>query len=447
MSPPPRGPHGGGPGGPPPEGSPGRESPPGPGGAEAGRSRRRLADAVLALPTRRPWTLIVVSLVLALAGAWVYFFELEIVSTRGALTDPDAPFNRRWTEYQERFGGERDFMVLVLAAPSVEGDSLPPEPDPATRAAMKGVAERWAEALRERPDLFPEVTHRIEPSALGDHALLYLPVETLDRLAEGLGRLLPRADTVAGDPRASVALGQLRQLVSSIEPPDDSGEGQDGGVDRAVLRSLLETMEAGFAAFRARLEEDEEDGALPDAGALLGAIGPGELDPEGYLFVGDGRLLTVLADTREEDARSNRYASAMAWARAALDSALAPVPDSVEVEAGLTGEPALEHEEMIASQGDFARSTVLAFVLVSLLFMWAFRSVLRPGLAAICLGMSVAITFLVAWLAIGHLNVLAMVFAVILVALGIDFALHFYTHYRRFLAGGEGPIGAIGHTY
>ncbi|NIP58354.1 MAG: hypothetical protein GWM92_09635, partial [Gemmatimonadetes bacterium] len=88
---------------------------------------------------------------------------------------------------------------------------------------------------------------------------------------------------VAGDPRPSVALGQLRQLVSTIEPPGDSGDGGGSGVDREVLRSLLETLEAGFAAFRARLEDEEDGGSLPDASALLGAVGPGDLDPEGYL--------------------------------------------------------------------------------------------------------------------------------------------------------------------
>lgn len=418
------------------------------GPTDAGRPEtlaRRLEGWARTLPRRRPWTLIGATVVLALWGAWAYFFQLPIVTTRGALADPTAEHNVRWEAYQEAFQGERDFLVLVLSAPGAEEDSVPPPPDPAQRAAMKEVADRWAEAVSRRPDHFSEVIHRIEPSALGDFALLYLPYEVAEQIRTALEPLLPALETVALDPRPAVALGELRTLLSEIEAPEgEAGEDEGGGGE---VRALLGALESGFAWFRARIEDPEAEPPLPEGGALLDALPTTGLDPEGYLFVGEGRLLTVLADTEESDDRRDRYGEAIRIARAALDSALAAVPDTVRIEAGLTGEPALEHEETVASQTDFARSTALAFVLISLLFMWAFRSVLRPGLAALCLGMSIAITFGIAWVGIGHLSVLAMVFAVILVALGIDFAIHFYTHYRRGLAEGRDAPGAVEHTY
>lgn len=404
---------------------------------------RRIADVARRLPVRRPWTVVAIALLLALAGAYVYFFQLDIVATRGALADPDREFNQRWRDYQESFGGERDFLVLVLAAPRDGDDSLPPLPDAAQRTAMREVADRWARELRERPDLFPEVNHRIDPDALGEYALLYLPHRSLETLAGRLELLLPAVESAARNPTPSAILARIRGILDGLEAPADTT-----GSDAAALRGTVDALEAFFRWFRRSLEQDAGRGRVAlGSRELLGALVPGGMDPEGYLFVGEGRLLTVLADTEEDATRRNRYEPAMAYARAALDSALAPLPDSVRLEAGLTGEPALEYQETVTSQRDFGRSTVLALVLVSVLFMWAFRTVLRPGLAAVCLGMSIAMTFGVAWLAVGHLNVLAMVFAVILVALGIDFAIHFYTHYRRGLELGYGPGRAIDYTY
>ncbi len=79
--------------------------------------------------------------------------------------------------------------------------------------------------------------------------------------------------------------------------------------------------------------------------------------------------------------------------------------------------------------------------------MIAFGHLLRPALAAICLCYAIAMTFGLTWLVIGHLNLLAMVFTVILVALGIDFAVHFLTHYEAGLRNGLSPAQALRTTH
>jgi len=458
------------------------------------------------LPIVRPGTVIAVAVALALAGAYVYFNELDIVSTRGALADPSREFNRRWRAYQDAFGEERDFLVLIMSAPGGTGDGAPPEPSEAQRAAMKGVARRWAAELERRPDLFQDVIVRVPPSELGDYALLYLPLDAVKAMTTAADELFPTLEAVASDPRAATLLEEVRRMVDDLEPavgastrdaetdsgvdPDDASVGADvsdapdasrpsgsAAAPRAGSPALPRTgspalTQTGSAAARIAVLETllgwvrreiagndaAEAGVGPGArsgtatsfgvGAdAMTALGLGGVDPEGYLFIGDGRVLTALADARERPDARNRYEEVMTVGRTAVDVALSAVPDSIRLEAGLTGEPALEHEETVTSQSDFARSTAWALLLVSLLFMWAFRTVLRPGLAALCLGMSLAMTFGVAWLTIGHLNVLAMVFAVILVALGIDFAIHLFTHYQIGRESGHEPEAAVHHTY
>ncbi|MDT8367778.1 MAG: MMPL family transporter [Longimicrobiales bacterium] len=416
-----------------------------PGGSVmAGRRRAllaRISGWLHTLSIRRPRLVIGVAVVLSLAGAWIYFNELDIVSSRGALADPSEVFIQRWAAYQSAFGGDHKPLVLVMKA---VGDSAEEasegtlvEPSEAQREAMKRVADRWAAELEARPDLFPRVTLRVPLSEFGDHALLYLPLDAVEEVSKSAEAYLPTVETVAADPRASTLVEEIRRRADALDA--SSGGERSGAGEVAVLEALLGWL-------RHEVTGEAGPGGTPSA-AAFGGLGLRGIDPEGYLFVGEGRILTVLADATADTRARNAWAEVIEVATEALEVARGEIPDSVRIDLGFTGEPALQHEESVISQRDFGRSTALALLLVSLLFMWAFRTVLRPGLASICLGMSLAMTFGVAWLTIGHLNVLSMVFAVILVALGIDFAIHLFTHYQLGRESGEAPDAAIRHTY
>ncbi|MDP9347903.1 MAG: MMPL family transporter, partial [Gemmatimonadota bacterium] len=405
---------------------------------------RRVRAFVHGLAITRPWTVVLVTLALALGGAYAYFAQLEIVSNQDALTDPDLPFNRRSSAYEANFGRWQDPLILVLRAGSA-ADGAPRAPTPAEREAMKEVAACWAAELRQRHDLFLRVRERVAPAELGSWALLYLPDEEVQRLAQTTGRYLPTLAGIAAAASLSGMVGSLNEEMADV------GHAAPTGGDARGLGAALGGLEDLFRWMRKEVESPETGGAReapaakPGVAPLLrlSALGGEARDPEGYLFTSDDRLLTAVATVVGDSTRQNRFEEPLRYAREALDRALAAVPAGVEVSGGLTGRPALEQEEMVTTQRDFARASVISFVAVSLLYMWGLRSVLRPALAALCGGMSIAITFGFAWLAIGHLNVLALVFVVIVVSLGIDFAIHFYIHYREAMGEGLSPPRAI----
>ena len=101
------------------------------------------------------------------------------------------------------------------------------------------------------------------------------------------------------------------------------------------------------------------------------------------------------------------------------------------VHGGVAGIPALEYDEVVSSQSDFARGAGIALVLVSVLFVCSFGAIVRPALAALCLALSIGITFVFVWLVIGHLNLLALVFAIILVGVCI-YLFGIQTRMRRY---------------
>ncbi|MBK8980412.1 MAG: MMPL family transporter [Planctomycetes bacterium] len=404
--------------------------------------------ALSTLPIRRPRTLVALALLLAVAGGLVYATRLEIQSGRRQLSAPDRPLNQRAERFRAEFGVEEELLLCVAAAPPAElaDTSAGAAPsDPVTRVQMQDVAARWVERLRARPDWFPKLPR---PGGIdgGPYALLYLPGGAFDDFAGALDALLPSVAELARAPTLAHSFELLRGALRDAAEPADEAAAQ-----RAAAG--LEALTAGVVWLRDELarpvEAPVDRAALADH--LAAAVPLDGYDPRtGAVFVGGERLLLLPVAVRGTAGVPNEYGDALGFARAALDAALADVsaaaPSAAPLQAGFAGMPALEAEEVTTSQADFGRGAVIALVLVSLLFAAAFGSWLRPSLAAVCLGIAVGATFLFAWLAVGHLNLVAMVFAIVLVALGVDFAIHFATHYERLLHAGHAPATAIPRT-
>ena len=102
-----------------------------------------------------------------------------------------------------------------------------------------------------------------------------------------------------------------------------------------------------------------------------------------------------------------------------------------EVAMGLTGKPVLQADEMATTDEDMTRSSMIAVVLVALLFMGVMGGVKRPLLAVVALLLAIAWTFGVTTLVIGQLNLLSIVFTLILVGIGIDFGVHVVARFRE----------------
>ena len=97
---------------------------------------------------------------------------------------------------------------------------------------------------------------------------------------------------------------------------------------------------------------------------------------------------------------------------------------------GLTGRPVLQADEMETTDRDMVRGTIIALVCVLALFAMTFRRLRRPLLAGVALVVSICLTFGLVTLTIGYLTILSVVFAAMLVGLGIDFGIHLLARYQ-----------------
>ena len=117
-----------------------------------------------------------------------------------------------------------------------------------------------------------------------------------------------------------------------------------------------------------------------------------------------------------------------------------------DVKIGLTGLPVMENDEMRSSQTAMLRASLLSLFGVSCLFVAGFGGVRHPLFTVATLLLAMAWAFGYITLSIGHLNILSVAFAVILIGLGIDFGIHYVARYHQLRDRSMSPSEAILET-
>ncbi len=117
------------------------------------------------------------------------------------------------------------------------------------------------------------------------------------------------------------------------------------------------------------------------------------------------------------------------------------------VQAGLTGMIAVGRDEMVYSQQSLGYTSLIAFAAILVLLILSFRMWIAPMLAGINLIVGIIWASGVAALAVGQLNIMTSMFAVILIGLGIDFSIHLITGFTEYHEGGASIQDAMSQTF
>ena len=117
--------------------------------------------------------------------------------------------------------------------------------------------------------------------------------------------------------------------------------------------------------------------------------------------------------------------------------------DFRDIDAGVTGQKALDEDEKNLAMRDIGLATIMSLVGLAALLIVFWRGIRRPLLAVAVLVIALCVTFGLTTLFIGHLNLLSVTFAPMLLGLGIDYGVHWFARYheerRRFFASTGRP--------
>jgi hypothetical protein len=354
----------------------------------------RLRDTMLGAWGRfvasRPVPVLVACVALGVAAITLTALRLEFRAYRSELVDPELRWNRLYTRYKDHFDRWDDAIVCI------EG--------PAGDDGVDDLARRIAERLRA-DDRVIAADAGFSVSEAGPRLFAVAPepvfTETLERL------LSARRIVLAGNANEA--------LLDGLADARQAGEAQDA--------AALDDLERFLAPYLAALEGEPADFSFlrPDAPrwqALVSARG-------------SGRLRFIRVQLAETSGGIDRSADDLRWLRGRIAELIgepgSPLRDGLgsrDVAWGVTGIPAIETDETEQSIRDSTVASIVALVLITALMIAVFRGVVVPLLAAgsLLIGLSWSFAWLI--ISVGHLQLLSVVFSVILLGLGIDFALH-----------------------
>lgn len=363
----------------------------------------KLIGAVVSYGQMSPWIVLVGALALTALSGFYAAGNLKIDTDTAGMISEDLPFRQRYAAFREAFPALSDNVAIVVDA------DLPDRADEAT--------ETLAARLRADPENFPLVFSPETNPFFVRNGLLYLDREELADLSDEIAESQAFLVKLAGDP-------SLRGLAAVLT---DAVEGIDEKDQASRVATMLDRLTAVAVAVG-----DGKESALSWR-ALIG----GQQD--------DGSTRRVIITQPRVDFSSlSPAAEAMDRIRGiARDAGLTP---EAGVTVRLTGGVVISTEELESVTTGATNAGLVSLVLVTLLLAWGIRSLrLVLGiLAALIVGLVWTAGFTT--LAIGHLNLVSVAFAVLFIGLGVDFGIHFALRFREERLGQGDPPDALRRT-
>ena len=370
---------------------------------------------------------ILISLLIAGLSVWFTVEKLSFKNNRGDLVAKKLAYVEMYEKYRHEFE-DFDGMMVVVA-----------DKDPEN---MKGFTDSFVNKLKQYPQDFIKIFHRIDTKYFRTKGLLYLDHEELVDLGnkiESHENFLEDVNTSPGlnqlikSINAEISAGMVDSLLTGFIGGEDSEEEKDETADLSLLINLEQQMLAhlkGETTYRSPwnffLTDSEKS-----------------IAEEGYLVSEDEKLMFILIVPNKDNKAATAIPDSIEFLRDLIEETRAQFPG---IEVGLTGEDVIAADEMDTTQVDVKKASQIALAGIALLFILAYRGVVKPLLAIFAL--VVALCWSMGWttLAVGHLNILTIVFTTILIGLGIDFGIHILERYKEERTAGDDVLQALQKT-
>jgi hopanoid biosynthesis associated RND transporter like protein HpnN len=356
-----------------------------------GRLVSRWVERVLGHSLAIIWAILALTVVLLAYTA----MNLGINSDNVALLDEDLPSRVALDEFSKLFPILNNSMLVVVDAETPE--------------LARDSADELAEALALRTDLFSNAYIPGGGEFFERNGLLYRSVDDLYDFTDHMAEVQPILTTLERD--ASIA--NLCALIRTGLEHADSGPAAMAQWS-AILDRFSDGASRVFDEYPLAISWEEFllSGSSLSVAKRRVIIAEPILDFSRFLPGGPG--LSAIRETAAE---------------------LGLTPEH-GVTVRVTGNPVLNYEEMIGIAWDIAGGGVFCFLFVALVLWFALRSmrITIAALATLIVGLVWTAAF--ATVAVGHLNLLSISFAVLFIGLGVDFAIHLGMDYGALRADG-----------
>lgn len=346
-----------------------------------------------------------------MASLWLAATRLKVSTDQLSLISKDHPL----IELSEKldpfdFMGKTAFTVVIES----------PKPERAV-AFAKDLEKR----LLEDKGSFQAVFYRIDPNLIKRWALLYLEREEILKIRDSLATNSDLIEGFSQNPDVISFLKLVNQEMASHmvgelftgfldEKPNGEESGNKG--EPMDLGVLIQTLD-GLSSYLKGVREYSS----PWASFFDGS--DWNLDLEGYFWEADKSLLIMSVVPRKVAKGFSSELNRLGNLRDHIRLAQASFSD---VRVGVTGQEALNTDEMMTVFSDMHKATWLSLLGVFVLMVVFLRGFRRPLMQSVSL--TIGLCWSLGWttLFIGHLNILSIVFAPLLCGLGVDYGIHWF---------------------
>ncbi len=368
----------------------------------------------LTLHRRRLLIGVIITLTLALG---FFATRIQVKLNFKDLLSPDTPVMRAYDRMRENYPYSSSVFVVL------EGKET---------SRLVGAGDTLAARLRKDKEWIRDVQWREEMGFFRKYSLILQKAADLKKLRKDLKEHPKMLSRVFAGFNLEDLLAGMNTSFSDYNTQSSVKQDED-----KLVRSMG-YYQSFFAAVDTSVN-GAPSGFFIDRALTDIMVDPSEdsvyryIDDDGRLVSPDGTL-ALMQVISVGDANDFEYASQLT---AHLRQVIAEVEsENPGVKIGLTGFPVLASDEAAAVMNNLALGFLVALVGILLIFFVGFRQLLIPVLAAIPLVIGVIWGLGISSLAVGELNMFSMMAPVILLGLGIDYAIHIIAKYSEDRAGG-----------
>ena len=339
-----------------------------------------------------------------------------------ALLPQNAGYVLRYGEYARDFG-ELEDIVVVVEAGSFEG--------------ARAYASRLTQELRASRVKFHRIAYRIDPMRFEGRQLLYLPAAELREIRDKIFDHQEFMESFAGDPSLARLLEGVNAQMGAafVSNIFDLGlQDKDLPVDTRFLNVLLDQMSSRL----------ERPAPYRSPWGTLFSFGEEQRADAGYFLSDDKSLLFILVETPE--GRRGSFVGDEEAIETIREAVARLRPAFPNVQAGVTGAPALSNDEMSTAFHDSEIATVIAFALTLLVMTLAFMRVGKPLLMLGVLAVTLAWSMGIVTLTVGHLTLFSVMFISIVIGIGTDYGIYYLFRYEEEIYLGRSLQEALERT-
>jgi hopanoid biosynthesis associated RND transporter like protein HpnN len=341
-------------------------------------------------------------LVLALLLGVYAGLNLGINSNNLELLSEDMPSRQNHARFAALFPNLENALLVV-----VDGE---------TPELARDSAEALEKSLSKRTQSFTDTYLPGGGSFFERNGLLYRSVDELDEFADRIAGIQP----IIAELEQDASLGNLTRLVRlGLESVRD---GTTAGTDwPRVLERVGQATVNVYAEYPLQISWEEillEGSSIDMATRRVIVVHP-------ILEFGNVFAAGAATDAVREEAQ-----------------ALGLVPEK-GVTVRVTGNPALNFEEMAGILWDVFVGGLFCFSLVVVILWFALRSwrIVVAAVSTLLIGLVFTAAF--AAVAVGFLNIVSLAVAILFIGLGVDFGIHLGTRYAELMRGGRASLDAM----